>query len=309
MNLLLTGAFQYTNSQIKQLEDLGYKVIFVQDERIPLDKQSIATNLSEIDVVVCNGLFLYNDIKQFKSLKYVQLTSAGFDRVPLNYIIDKEIRITNARGIYSPPIAEWVVLKILEIYKKTRQFYKDQSKHKWVKQRDLLELTGKTATIVGFGSVGFEVAKRLRAFEVIVNVVDCRELKSEECKLIDDFYILAKIDLALAKSDIIILTLPLTDQSFHLINSNRFAVMKDNSILINVSRGGVIDEMALIETLQYGRFLGIALDVFENEPLQEDSPLWDFDRVIITPHNSFVSELVNKRLFELILMNLKKYKI
>ena len=295
MKLLLTGAFKYSQEQLNMIQSLGYEVTFVQDERVPLD-----IDVSEFEAVVCNSLFLYNDITRFKKLEFIQLTSAGLDRVPLDYLKEKGIKLFNAKGVYSIPMAEWVVLKILEIYKKSRVFYKNQELHKWEKQRDLLELTDKTAAIIGYGSVGTEIAKRLKAFGANVISVD-RQVKEDD--YVDESILIDDLDAALEKSDVIILTLPLTAETKHLINEEKIKVMKDNAVLINVSRGGIIDETALIESLKEDKFLGVALDVFEEEPLNE-SPLWDFENVIITPHNSFVSDKVNERLFELMIKNL-----
>lgn len=295
--LLLTGAFKYSRVQLSDLEHLGYEIVFVQDERKPL-----IIEVSDIDAVVCNSLFLYNDIKEFKNLRAIQLTSAGLDRVPLDYINEKEIQLFNARGVYSIPMAEWAILKILEIYKKSRVFYKNQELHKWEKQRDILELTDKTAAIIGYGSVGTEIAKRVKAFGVNVISVDS-QIKEDE--YVNESILIDNLDAALVKSDIIVLTLPLTDETKHLINEKKINIMKDDAVLINVSRGGIIDETALIESLNKDKFLGVALDVFEEEPLKE-SPLWDLKQVIITPHNSFVSDKVNERLFELMLENLSR---
>jgi phosphoglycerate dehydrogenase-like enzyme len=299
MKLLLTGAFKYSQEQLNMIQSLGYEVTFVQDERVPLD-----IDVSEFEAVVCNSIFLYNDITKFKNLKFVQLTSAGSDRVPLDYIEEKRIKIFNAKGVYSVPMAEWVVLKILEIYKKSRQFYDNQAEHKWDKQRDLLELTGKTASIIGFGSVGYEVAKRLKAFDVKVIGVGRRKIESD---LLDEYYLIEDIDQVLNKSDIVILTLPLTEETRHLIDRDKIKNMKDNSVLVNVSRGGVIDESDVIEAIQCEKFLGVALDVFDEEPLNNDSLLWDFENVIVTPHNSFVSDKVSERLFGYIEVNLKYF--
>lgn len=294
--LLLTGAFKYSREQLINLEHLGYEIVFVQDER-----KTLNIDVSDINAVVCNSLFLYKDIKEFKSLRIIQLTSAGLDRVPLDYINEKGIQLFNARGVYSIPMAEWAILKILEIYKKSRVFYKNQELHKWEKQRELLELTDKTAAIIGYGNVGKEIAKRLKVFGVNVISVD-RQVKEDD--YVDESILIDNLDAALDKSDIIILTLPLTAETKHLINEEKIKVMKDNAVIINVSRGGIIDETALIESLREDKFLGVALDVFEEEPLNE-SPLWDFENVIITPHNSFVSDKVNERLFELMIENLR----
>ncbi|SEL20277.1 Phosphoglycerate dehydrogenase [Carnobacterium iners] len=295
IKLLLTGAFKYSQEQLDNLEGLGYEIIFIQDERV-----SINIDVSNIEVVVCNSLFLYNNISKFKNLKVIQLTSAGMDRVPLDYINKNKIKVFNANDVYSIPIAEWVVLKVLETYKMSKFFYKNQEIHEWTKRRDLLELTNKTASIIGFGNVGREVAKRLKAFGVKIIGVDRKEIESEyfdECILIKDS------DKALEKSDIIILTLPLTKETRSFINKDTIKMMKDNVVLVNVARGGLINEAELITALNEGKFLGVALDVFQEEPLRE-SRLWDFENVIITPHNSFVSDRIDDRLFNLIAENL-----
>ena len=294
--LLLTGAFKYSREQLSNLEHLGYEIVFVQDER-----KTLNIDVSDIDAVVCNSLFLYNDIKEFKNLRTIQLTSAGLDRVPLDYINEKRIQLFNARGVYSIPMAEWVILKILEIYKKSRKFYKNQDEHKWDKQRDLLELTDKTAAIIGYGSIGTEITKRLKAFGVNVIGVGRREVESE---CLGEYFLIDDLKVVLVKSDIVILTLPLADDTRHIMNKDNISIMKDNTVLINISRGEIIDENALIEALRSDKFLGVALDVFEEEPLV-DSPLWDFENVIITPHNSFISDKVNERLFEVMIENLR----
>lgn len=294
--LLITGAFKYSEKQLNILEQLGYEIIFVQEEREPFNM-----DVSDVYAVVCNRLFLHNDITKFNNLKLIQLTSVGLDRVPLDYIKEHGIKIFNASGVYNVPMAEWVILKILEIYKKSRAFYRSQNQQKWEKQRDLLELTDKVVAIIGFGGVGTEVAKRIKVFGTKVISVDLTRKASE---FADELFLIDEIDDALRKSDIVVLTLPSTEQTRHLIDKEKISKMKERSVLVNVSRGSVINEIALIEALKEDKFLGVALDVFEEEPLVE-SLLWSFDNVIITPHNSFVSDKVNERLFSLIVENLR----
>ncbi|WP_062108625.1 NAD(P)-dependent oxidoreductase [Bacillus niameyensis] len=296
MKLLLTGAFKYSEEHLEELKFLGFDIIFIQDEKVPLQ-----IDVSEIEAVVCNGLFLYNDIRQFKRLKVIQLTSAGFDRVPLSYIKDHEIRLFNAKGVYSIPMAEWVILKILEIYKKSRRFYELQIDHIWEKQRDLFELTDKTAAIIGFGDIGAEVAKRLKAFDVNVIGVGRREIETQYA---DEYYLIKRVNEVLKKSDIVVLTLPLTDETRYFLDTEKISMMKDKSVLVNVSRGEVINEAALIDSVMNDKFLGVALDVFEKEPLPEGAEIWGQKNVIITPHNSFISDKTNERLFKLVKANL-----
>ena len=296
MNLLITGAYKYTQTQINTLKEMFEQVDFLQLESDAVE------NPEKYDAVICNGLFLHNDIKKFANLKYIQLTSAGLDRVPLDYIKEKEISIYNARGVYSIPMAEYAILKILELYKYSKSFYINQNRHEWVKNRNILELSGKTAAIFGCGSVGIEVAKRLKAFGVGIIGVDIVKGKSE---YIDKYELMSNMHEVLMKTDIVILTLPLTEDTFHLFDKSCFEKMKKNAVLINISRGQVINENDLILSLKSGKISAAALDVFEEEPLSVESELWDLENVIITPHNSFVGEGNNERMFDVIYNNLK----
>lgn len=299
-NLLLTGAFKYRQEQIDALESLGYSIQFIQDEREEMDMDP-----SHIHAVICNGLFLYNDIEKFKNLKFIQVTSAGLDRLPMDYIRKKGIQVFNAGDVYSIPMAEWAVLKVLELYKGSPNFYASQRDKRWEKQRDLLELTDKTALIIGYGNTGREIAQRLQAFGT--KLIGVSRSKKESPYLHEHLSI-DQIDEGIKRADIIFLTLPLNKATYHIIDKEKMALMKDQAVLINIGRGGLIHEEELIKALTRGKFLGVALDVFEKEPLG-DSPLWDFENVIITPHNSFVSDKINERLFHLMMENLRKWKI
>ncbi len=298
MKILLTGAIKYSKNQINQIKHLGLEVTFEQDER------NINSNLEEYDIIVGNGIFLYNDIKKFKNLKMIQLTSAGLDRVPLEYIKQKNIKLYNARGVYSIPMAEWTILKILEIYKNTKFFVENQKNKNWQKERNLKELTDKKVTIVGYGSVGEEIAKRLKAFNTYITAVDVNTKISE---YIDAYKNINELGQALEKSDIVILTLPLNENTENLFNEKLFMRMKNDSLFINISRGKIVNQHDLVENLKKGKFLGAILDVFEEEPLNAEDELWNFENVIITPHNSFIGENNNKRMFDVIMDNLKSY--
>lgn len=298
MKLLLTGAFKYTDQQIEYLKSLGNDIVYVQDERKKID-----FDVSDIEGVVCNGLFLYNDIRHFKKLKYIQLTSAGFDRVPIDYINEHEIKIYNARGVYSIPMAEFALCGVLQFIKQSRLFYKNQNNHIWEKSRTLGELSGKTVLIVGAGNIGSEVAKRFSAFDASVIGVD---ITDDDRKYFDKVELLDNLDEQLKIADIVILTLPLTDSTREMFDKSKFDLMKKSSIFVNIARGPLVVESDLINSLKSGDISGAVLDVFGKEPLNENSPLWDMDNVILTPHNSFVGENNNKRMFNVIVNNLEK---
>ena len=295
MKLLVTGAFSGAREQI---EKLGHKVIFMQQE-----SDNLPCDYSEVEGVVCNGLFLHHDIKKFSNLKYIQLTSAGFDRVPMEYVEEKGIEIHNARGVYSIPMAEFALCGVLELYKNSRFFLENQKAHNWEKNRSLLELCGKKVLIVGCGNVGNECAKRFGAFGCEVSGVD---LYPTENPLYLEMAPFDKLDEKLKTSDIVVLTLPLTKETENLFTKERFKIMKEQSVLVNIARGQVVREQDLIEALK-GKLLGAVLDVFEGEPLDENSGLWDMENAIITPHNSFVGEGNVQRLWSVIKKNLENY--
>jgi phosphoglycerate dehydrogenase-like enzyme len=301
MNTLITGALNCTDSQLESIRSLGCKILLVKDERVPLKE-----DVSGIETVVCNSLFLYNDISAFSRLRFIQLTSAGTDRIPLVYTAARNIRVANAAGVYSIPISEWAVLKVLELYKASRRFFEAQNLSIWRKERGILELSGRRAAIMGFGSVGQETARRLRSFGVYIVAVDNREMSPEEKSLADEIRFPDEADSILETSDMVILSLPLTEKTRDFMSRERIFRMKRGSVIINLARGGLLDEDALAEALREGILYGAALDVFREEPLPVNSPLWKMENVIITPHNSFLSDRTNKRLFDLIYSNLKK---
>lgn len=299
MNLLITGAFSCTQEQLKAIESMGHKVIFMQQE-----KEKLPCEYSSIEGVICNGLFLYHSIEKFTSLKYIQLTSAGFDRVPMDYVNEKGIKIFNAKGVYSIPMAEFALAGVLALYKKLNFFAQNQKEHRWEKHRGVLELFGKTVLIVGAGNVGQECAKCFSAMGCKVYGVDVHTFTAE---FFEEIRLLSELDDMLAKADIVILTLPLTNETKNLFDDAKLSKMKQDALLVNISRGAVVNTGDLIAALNKN-LGGAVLDVFETEPLDEDNPLWDMDNAIITPHNSFVGEGNNKRLFEVIISNLENFK-
>lgn len=296
MNLLVTGAFGWTEKELNMLRELGHEVVFMQQE-----KEQLPCEASWVEGIIGNGIFLFHSIEQFTSLKYIQLTSAGFDRVPMDYVKAKGIEIYNARGVYSVPMAELALCGVLELYKQSRFFCENQKAHKWEKHRGLSELYGKTVCIFGCGSVGTECAKRFKAFGCSVIGVDIAPYQNE---LYDTMLPIDASQDALRKADVVVLTLPLTNETRYLINKERLSYMKEGAVLVNIARGAVVDTDALIEALNT-RLGGAVLDVFEEEPLCEDSLLWDMENVIITPHNSFVSDGNHKRMLDAIINNLK----
>ena len=291
MNVLITGAWNDAKGHIEEIEKMGHQVAFLQQER-----DSLPVDESWVEGVICNGLFLYHQIEKFTNLKYIQLTSAGFDRVDLEYVKERGIQIHNSRGVYSIPMAEFVIARVLEQYKKLGVFREQQRKKEWVKQRDLVELFGKRILIIGCGNIGTECAKRFKAFECEVVGVDVVQREDENYEKIVG---LEKLNDELRMADVVVLTLPLTEETRSLIDEKHLNLLKKGSILVNIARGAVIDQKAL------EHWDGCAiLDVFEEEPLEEFSLLWEKDGFAISPHNSFIGEDNNMRLSTVIMNNI-----
>ena len=301
MKILISGTICKNKETVDKIKELGHTVFLVEDETLPLEKQN--DFLSEFDWVICNGLFLYNDITKFSSLKAIQLTSAGLDRVPLRYIEERGIKLFAAAGVYSVPMAEFAVCGVLQLYKSSRFFYNNQKTKTWEKKRDLIELFGKTAAIIGCGNAGDEGAKRFSAFGCDIVGVD---IETKTSPLYSKIFPVSELENVMKKSDIIILTLPLTDKTKKIVNADNLKRAKNGAVIVNISRGGVLDTEALIASLN-SNLKGAVLDVFEDEPLPSSSPLWKMENVIITPHNAFVGDGNEKRLENIILSNLKKY--
>lgn len=297
MNLLVTGAWLSAKDYMEYIQNMGHQVMFQQQE-----KNELVAEYEWVEGIIGNGIFLSHPIEKFSNLKYIQLTSAGYDRVPMDYVEKHNIKICNARGVYSIPMAEFAVSGVLQLYKQTRFFIENQEKHHWVKHRQLLELNGKEVCIIGCGSVGTECAKRFSAFGCNVVGVD---LYPREDKRYQKIVGINLLDQILSEIDIIVLTLPITEETHYLINNDRLKKLKKGSILVNIARGSLIDTEALVRHLEKGIISGAVLDVFEEEPLNANSVLWDLKNVIISPHNSFVSENNQIRLSNLIIKNLK----
>lgn len=298
-NLLLTGCFDYTEEQKHELAALGFRIWYMQQES---DVLPLAA--AEIDAVVCNGLFLHHQLDDFSRLRYIQLTSAGLDRVPVEKIRERNIALFNARGVYSVPMAEWAVFRVLEYYKQADRFRTAQEHNAWNKNRDLKELFRAQVAIVGAGNVGQEVAKRFGAFGAHVFGFDIHRNglpDFEEVDLIDNLH--NRIE----NFDIVVITAPLTPSTRHLISEDLLRKVKQHAILVNIARGALIDEAALCRVLRNRPDIHAALDVFEIEPLPAGSPLWRLPNVSVSPHNSFVSNGNNRRMFDLIRTNLKNH--
>lgn len=299
MKLLITGAWRYTSEQLSEIEKLGHSIMFMQDE-----SASLSCGYDSVDGVICNGLFLHHPIDRFSNLKYIQLTSAGFDRVPMDYVASHNITINNARGVYSIPMAEFALSSVLSVYKQTDHFRSAQASHCWNKHRGLRELSGKRVCVVGCGSVGSECAIRFSAMGCEVIGIDAVPMLKNGFSAVLPVSFLKD---TVSTSDITVLTLPLTKGTQGIINKSILETLPEGAVIVNISRGAIIDAEALLTVLSKRQDVTAVLDVFTEEPLPAESQLWDMSNIVITPHNSFVGEGNAYRLWSVIIGNLRAF--
>lgn len=255
---------------------------------------------AEIEMIVGITPAQKLNLEQFPNLKMIQLPSAGYDQIPMEELKKRNIILANASGVYSIPISEWVIGKILEIIKQSKFYFQNQEKLIWKKNNHMIELPNRKALVFGTGSIGQEIAKRLNAFDVIVDGVNSNGrdiIHFRQC------FNLEKGKQEASNYDILIFSLPNNQDTAGLVDEKFINTLKDTVILINVGRGTLINERDLIEALNKDKFSGVALDVMQTEPLPSESELWTHPKVYITPHSSFISDGINKRRLDLILNN------
>jgi phosphoglycerate dehydrogenase-like enzyme len=254
------------------------------------------------------------------NLRWVHSATAGVERVLTPAALERGLTITNARGVFSRPIAEFVMLMVLAVARHLPELLELQRERTW-QPLEARELRDVTVGIVGLGSIGRAVAALASGFGC--RVVATRRRMGEGFKggTADDGEPLPAVDEArsrilpadglpelLATSDFVVLALPLTTETEDLIDDAALAAMKPGAWLINVARGRLVDDRALLRALRQGRIGGAVLDAFRDEPLPPDSPFYDLENVIITPHTSWSSGRVLDRSIELFCENLRRFR-
>ncbi len=252
--------------------------------------------------VIWGSRFLSEVLPEAKQLKLIQVSSAGVDRLLTAELLAHPAALSNARGIHGATISEHVFMLMLALNRSLPAVLKSAEQQEWTRP-DVLLLEGKTLGIVGYGSIGQAIARRAKAFDMRVLATRRRPQPDQWA---DEVWNDSRLGDLLAQSDYVILATPLTKETHHLIGAKELAAMKPTGILINIARGPVVDEPALIECLQAKRILGAGLDVFETEPLQKDNPLWQLPNVIVTPHLAGNMPDYDDRAFTIFLENLRR---
>jgi D-2-hydroxyacid dehydrogenase (NADP+) len=268
-------------------------------------KQQLDALLAEAEIIY--GFRLpENVIARAPKLKWFQTMSAGVDRFLDGEFKHSPVVMTSVSGIHATPIGEFVLGLMLMFAKQAPLAFQQKQKKLW-KSFLATELRSRTVGIVGLGHIGREVARLAKAFGMRVMATRRSAGKSGRARYVDRLYAPAQLRQLLAESDFVVLTLPLTKETHRIIGEAELRSMKPAAHLINIARGNLIDEAALVRALQEGRIAGAGLDVFSQEPLPADSPLWEFPNVIISPHIAGGMEDYVERATNVFVENLSRY--
>ncbi|HET8922851.1 MAG TPA: D-2-hydroxyacid dehydrogenase [Candidatus Acidoferrum sp.] len=250
-------------------------------------------------------------LRDAKNLKWIHSTAAGVAQLMYPELRESGLLVTNPSGIFSVPMAEHTIGLLVALARNFPDSVRMQDAKRWSQQelwdkpQHLTELNGQVLLIVGYGSIGHEVAKRAKAFEMRVWGVTRSGEGERACA--EKIFPAARLHEALLEADYVLIAAPETPQTKHLIGAAEIERMKRGAKLINVGRGSLLDEAALIRALETGALSGAALDVAETEPLPEESPLWAAPNLMITPHTSGVSDLLWIRQTEILLELLERW--
>lgn len=318
LNVLIVPPWPFSEQAVRQVRDLGAQIRV--DYRVGKTTVELADAWAETDVLYSAGPLPRPE--QSPRLKWVHGHYAGIN-VFLGKPIINRLRVTCNSAVAAPNIGEYVMMLMLSFCRRLTRLLAFQARSDWPEDRwDQFmprELRGLTLGIVGYGSIGREVARLARAFgmQVLATKRDVSSLADDSWQIpgVGDplgtqahcIYGAHGLHGMLPQCDFLVVAVPLSSQTRHLIGAPELRLMKREAVLINVARGDVIDERALIDSLRDGTIAGAGLDVFEREPLPVDSPLWRMPNVIISPHISGLSPIYGERAMGLLAENLRRY--
>lgn len=266
-------------------------------------------NIGDADIVLCNKVPITQDVMDCcPKIKYIGLFATGYNNVDVGYAAKKGIPVCNAGQYSTAAVAQLVFAYILDYYSRVRLYDRTVRDGGWESApvfsyfiHPTYELSGKTISVVGYGSIGKAVASIADAFGM--RVVICTRTRPKECK-----YILADLETAAREADILTVHCPLTEDTKWLVCEKLLRCMKKTAVLINTSRGGVVNEYDLACALKNGMIAGAYLDVLDKEPMSPDTPLRGIENCIITPHIAWAPLETRKRLLDIVCDNLRAWQ-
>lgn len=299
--LVSDNVWQREEKAIRAIAPSVTPVIYVGDD--PIDDDIIPTinaafYSSDLWPERSRGIAL--SILKATNLKWLHTFSAGVDNPFFVQLMERGVRLTNSSGATASPIAQTAILYMLALSRNVRAWLQHQDAHEW-QRHEFTELDSANLAVVGMGPIGNEIARLGVALNMNVKGIRRTPVGDEPCPT----FTFDELDAVLAEADWVAVALPLTPETREMFGEKRFAKMKKGAFFVNVGRGELVDEPALINSLQSGHVAGAGLDVFAVEPLPVDSPLWNMPNVLITPHSSGASALSGRRAEKIFLDNLK----
>ncbi len=273
--------------------------------------EAMLPRMPEVDVLVISGAWQDTLLQQAEKLKWIQAIGVGYNQFPLAELQRRGIRLTNAVGVNSNAVSEHALALILALARRLPEARDNQHRKYWrpmisdPEARDD-EISGKTLGIVGLGAIGNRLASLAKAFGM--RVIGTKGNPATYRGVADQVLPPERLGELLAVADFVVLSCPLTPKTTGLIGKAEFQCMRPSAYLINVARGPVVDEAALIAALQAGKIAGAALDVTVTEPLPPDSPLWEMPNVLITPHTAGETAQYEQRLVDIIVENVRRWE-
>ncbi|PYS02141.1 MAG: D-2-hydroxyacid dehydrogenase [Acidobacteria bacterium] len=294
-------------SQVERLRERFPHVTFTH----AVTDAEAMSGIESADVALASRLSA-SMVEHAPRLRWVHSTAAAVGILPLKELAAREILVTNSRGVQAPAMAEFVIGGLLVLARRFHLILAAQRERRWIQNeltRDVWpwSVRGRTMTIVGLGTIGQEVARRAHAFGMRVIGIR-RRMDQPKPSFVDRIAGPEELDGALRGCDVLVIAAPFISETDRLIGSERLAMLKRGAIVINVARGQIIDEMALIQALDGGHLGGAVLDVFRHEPLDPASPLWTFPNVIISPHVSGVRSDHWDEVIDLFSENLRRFE-
>lgn len=300
MKMLVTSAFQRDPTRFAEIERQHGMQFLVPDRGDPTPPL-----MADVDAVY--GQLTPDEFANAKQLRWVQSPSAGVEwmwRVP--GLADTEIVVTNMRGAHAATIAEHTFAMLLAHTRGLRAFDQLQRDHAWGRgELKLAAIKGLTMGIVGFGNIGRAIARRAMGFEMRVLAVDAEAVPPGEG--VQEVWPLSRLNDLCRESDVLAVAAPITPTSRGMIGSEQIRLLKRGAYILQMSRGGIVDEAALVDALEEGHVAGAGLDVTATEPLPVGDPLWTAPNVIVTPHTSASSELTTELVWSILSENVGRF--
>jgi phosphoglycerate dehydrogenase-like enzyme len=311
INVVVTNPLD--ESLVRQIESVSSRIRIVNIFDLMLAEMKGDASAREkqdsllADAEIIYGLGLPGDVThRAPKLKWIQTTSAGVDRHLDDDLCKSRVILTNVRGMHAIPIGEFVLGEMLMLAKGAQNCFQQKQMKQWMPFMPSM-LHSSTVGIVGLGGIGKEIARLSKAFGMRVLAVQRRHRKNRRVRNVDAVFTSEDMTQLLKESDFVVLALPLTRETHRIIGENQLRLMKSTAYLINVARGKVVDEGALIRALEENWIAGAALDVFETEPLPSNNHLWELPNVIFSPHLAGWMDRYSEQATDIFCENLKRY--